>query len=263
MRAWIARFLLILPCVAWHAQAATRVEVLETWPAGGEVRLAPGEPFYLRLAYDTDVPAGIWIRPLLHGQVADAGSSPSVRHIGNGEALGWFLLMQAGREADEVSVVAGDGGLGMPVAARVPVHVLADASATRGATAPPWVARLQAAQQAASARAARERESAPPSPGDDALVGGFLLLALALAAGGIAMPVIAMRRWRGGWRLAAAVPIALMAAVMLRIVFDVARDASSHNLWPFEIVEAGAASLALVAATALLRRIAGAGRRAA
>jgi len=43
-------------------------------------------------------------------------------------------------------------------------------------------------------------------------------------------------RWRGGWRLFAAVPAAVMAFVVLRIVIDTTRDPTSHNLWPFEIV---------------------------
>jgi hypothetical protein len=49
-----------------------------------------------------------------------------------------------------------------------------------------------------------------------------------------------------------------MAFVAGRIVLDTARDPTSHNLWPFEIVIAGGAGLAFLAALAVARRVAGA-----
>src|SRR3546814_2356088 len=48
----------------------------------------------------------------------------------------------------------------------------------------------------------------------------------------LALPAWALWRWRGGWRIAAMVPAALMAFVVLRIVVGVAIDPTSHNLWP-------------------------------
>jgi hypothetical protein len=47
----------------------------------------------------------------------------------------------------------------------------------------------------------------------------------------------------------------MMAFVVLRIVVDVARDPTSHNLWPFEVLMWGAASVAIVGALALARRL--------
>ena len=52
----------------------------------------------------------------------------------------------------------------------------------------------------------------------------------------IGAPVWALWKWRGGWRLAAVVPVAVMAFVVGRIVVDTSRDPTSHNLWPFEII---------------------------
>jgi hypothetical protein len=62
-------------------------------------------------------------------------------------------------------------------------------------------------------------------------------------------------RWRGLWRGAAATIVAVMAFVVLRIVFDVARDPTSHNLWPFEILMAGALSVVAASVLMLLRRM--------
>lgn len=64
----------------------------------------------------------------------------------------------------------------------------------------------------------------------DALLGPGLVL--------LALLALAVRLWSGkGWwpvtlRLGAVVP----AVVMLRVLFDVMRVPTSHNLWPFELV---------------------------
>jgi cytochrome c oxidase assembly factor CtaG len=41
-----------------------------------------------------------------------------------------------------------------------------------------------------------------------------------------------VRFWRGAFIMGLAVP----AAVMVRVIVEVARDSTSHNLWPLEIV---------------------------
>ncbi|MCL4690558.1 MAG: hypothetical protein KJ007_18525, partial [Burkholderiales bacterium] len=64
----------------------------------------------------------------------------------------------------------------------------------------------------------------------------------------------ALRRWRGGWRVAGAVPLVAAAFVAGRIVLDTARDPTSHNLWPFEIAIVGGASAVYLGLLALARR---------
>jgi hypothetical protein len=80
---------------------------------------------------------------------------------------------------------------------------------------------------------------------------------LAIGIGGIALPILAMRRWQGAWRLAAAVPAGWVGLVVLRIVLGTALDPTSHNLWPFEILQASVASLVLTGALTLARRMLG------
>jgi len=73
----------------------------------------------------------------------------------------------------------------------------------------------------------------------------LLLFVAALLFGGFAfVQVRSLLRWRGGWRLAAGLPLLGVAFVVLRIVLDTRRDPTSHNLWPFEIVIATAVALA-------------------
>lgn len=56
------------------------------------------------------------------------------------------------------------------------------------------------------------------------------------------LAVIGIAALLGGWRLrlgfwlsTIAPAFAVVATVMLRVVWDVAKDATAHNLWPFEV----------------------------
>lgn len=210
---FIATLLLLAAALglAGQARAAPTVRVLDTWPAGDRVTLARNQDFNLRLAYSSDQPVGISVRPYFRGEPADAGTSPSPRYTGDGEMLAWFFPMQPGAEVDEIRITAGDGRVqSTPVVATYRVHVVGGSEASAGEAPPAWM---------------------------------FL-------------------PWRGGWRIAAAVPAIMMAFVVLRIVIGVAIDPTSHNLWPFEILMAGAMSAGATALLAVVRRLTGAGQAA-
>lgn len=88
----------------------------------------------------------------------------------------------------------------------------------------------------------------------------FLLGAFLLGLFGLLAPLWAAWRWRGGWRVVATVPGLVVLWVVLRIVFDTARDPTSHNLWPFELLLAGGASSVVMLGLLLARRFGGAQR---
>jgi hypothetical protein len=122
---------------------------------------------------------------------------------------------------------------------------------------PQWVTEMNAQAKAAQDQAYREQMNKPVSAGDVALLNGFMLTMLTMLAvglAGIAAPAWGIWRWRGGWRLAAAVPAVMVVFVILRIVIGTSIDPSSHNLWPFEILMVGALSLAVMAALKLARK---------
>jgi hypothetical protein len=119
---------------------------------------------------------------------------------------------------------------------------------------PAWLAELKTEEERLQREDYERRMSEPLSAGDQAFAAGFMLAVLAIGIGSIALPIRAMRRWRGGWRLAAAVPAGL---VVLRIVLGTALDPTSHNLWPFEILQASVVSLVLIGAMTLGRRVVG------
>jgi len=88
----------------------------------------------------------------------------------------------------------------------------------------------------------------------------FMIAVLVLGGCGFVMPVRALFRWRGGWRIAAAVPAALMGFVIVRLLVGVSADPTSHNLWPFEILMVGLLSTVIMVVLTLARRAAGACR---
>lgn len=250
----LCAFALLSSCWAGHVSAATTVEVLEVHPAGRTVTLGRGERFCLRLAYASDTPAGIWIAPYYRGKRVNAGTSPSVRHTGRGETIAWFFFMEPGGQVDEIRIRAGDGGINTtPVVATYPVHVVGGSGHAR-AQAPAWVTELDARAKAAQRQAIETYRSQPTSIGDIVLFAGFMAAVLSVGLGGLAAPVWLLFRWRGKWRIAVAVPAAVAAFVVLRIVVDVARDPTSHNLWPFEVLMTGAACAFTVAVLVLARR---------
>lgn len=237
------------------AAAEATVRVVATDPAGETVTLGRDATFWVRVAYETDEPTQIWVRPYFRGAEVPVRSNASLRHLGSGEAIGWFAAGEP-YQVDEIRVRLGGG---TPYrewdALRVPVQITGTTAAAAPRTKAPWVDELLAAE-AAALRAERERQaSTPASAGDRAIVGGFLVAVVALFVAGIALPAWAAWRWRGGWRIGAVVALAWLGFVAARIVVDTGRDPTSHNLWPFEIAIAGAEAVAGVAVLALVRRV--------
>jgi hypothetical protein len=241
--------------------AETTIHVAATDPPGDEITLGRGETFYLRIAYTTDEPVSIWAEPYFEGQPADAGSNPSQTYTGSGEALGWFFFFDPGTRVDEVRIRVGDGSkAGTRVLATYPVQIIGSASAPSSSTSPAWVAELRAKAEAAQRAADEQRMNEPLSAGDELLVAGFMLVVGGIGLLSVGLPVWALCRWREGWRVAAAVPAAMMAFVVLRIAVGVAADPTSHNLWPFEILQTAVLSSAVIGVLMLMRKITGAAR---
>lgn len=248
-----------------RATAETTVEVLDTEPATLTAILGSDQTFYMRIAYATDTPVRIWARPYYQGREVNAGSNPSRVHEGEGEALCWFFFLgEPGQQADEIRISAGDGSSGgTRELVRLPVRITAGTQPAPATVEPAWLARLRAEEERLQREDYERRMSEPASAGDYLFGAGFMLAVLVIGIGGIALPVRAVRRWEGGWRLAAALPAAWVGFVVLRIVLGTALDPTSHNLWPFEILYASVVSLVLLGAMAVARRFVAGSRSAA
>ncbi len=253
--------LVVLLGRAGGARAATSVHVIETDPSGDTVTLGRNQNFYLRIGYHTDQPVGIWTEPYFQGQPAHAGSNPSATYSGDGEALGWFFLMNPGDQVDEVRIRVGDGSTnGTQVLASYPVQVTAGDQSAAAHTEPTWVVEMNKQNAAAQRAAYEQRMNTPPTAGSMLLFSGFMLAMCVIGLLGFAAPAWGLWRWRGGWRLAAVVPAAMMAFVVLRVMIDTAVDPTSHNLWPFEILQTGLLSVAVMLGLLIAQKIAGARR---
>lgn len=228
-------------------QAGTIVRVVETWPPGNYVTLGRNEYFYLRLAYETDTPVHIWVRPYFNGKPANAGSHTSPGYSGTGETFGWFFFDSKGGAVDEVRILAGDGSTSnTSVVAVWRGDIVRDSAVGNRQPQPAWIAEMTARTKAAQDEAYRARMREPVSRSETALVSGFALVAFASGLFGLFMPAWAVWRWNGFWRTAAAVPAVMMAFVMLRIVVDGLRDPTSHNLLPFELLMWGSFSTVMM-----------------
>jgi hypothetical protein len=212
------------------------------------VTLGGGQTFFMRIAYSTDTPVRIWARPYFEGREVNAGSNPSHLHEGEGEALAWFFFLgEPGQQVDEIRISAGDGSNeGTHELERVRVSITAGTAPAPATAEPAWLARLKAEEERLQRETYERRMNEPLTAGDQALAAGFVLAALALGVGGLALPILAMRRWQRSWRLAAAIPALWVGFVVLRIALGTALDPTSHNLWPFEILQASVVSLVLI-----------------
>jgi hypothetical protein len=248
---WLATW-----AVGQAAGAATTVEVLDTEPANRTVTLDAGQTFYMRIAYSTDTPVRIWARPYFEGREVNAGSNPSRVHEGEGETLGWFFFLgEPGQQVDEIRISVGDGSkAGTQELERLPVRITGGTASVPARAEPAWLARLKSEEQRLQRADYERRMSEPLGAGDQAVAAGFMLAVLALGIGSLLLPLRAMRRWEGGWRVAAAVPVLWVGFVVLRIGVGTASDPTSHNLWPFEILYAGVVSFVLIGALTVARR---------
>jgi hypothetical protein len=244
-------FALLPPSARGDAQV--RIEAID--PPDGST-LPPQQSLNVRIAYTTDEAVSLWARPFLRGrEVKQVYSNASARYTGSGTALGWFALTDAG-EVDEIRVRAGGGE---PYrewdAASLRVSLSWEAGArSRDADSPAWVGELRAQATERMSEQRREAASQPTTASDAVLFSGFMLTMLAVGIAGIVVPLWSCWKWQGGWRVAAAVPAAVVSFVILRILFDTARDPTSHNLWPFEVLMFSAAALVAIGALKVARR---------
>ena len=81
-----------------------------------------------------------------------------------------------------------------------------------------------------------------------------VMIALSLCA-----PLLAVWRWRGGWRVAPAVPVVGIVWLVVSMIAAFFSQTDSHTLWKLTILAAGLMGLLYVGGLWLLRYIFGAG----
>lgn len=235
------------PCQAHYS-----VEVIDTYPSGKDINLGLDEPYRLQIKYKTDEPIRIWARPSYQGELVGMMTNASSPYTGQGEALGWFSSRNPA-EVDEVKIYVGERGKrGKPVAT-YPVKIHIGGGASPIETEPAWVASLIEKSNQSLNRDLTSETNQSSSGSDVILMFGLMTAGLSLITGSIVLPIVAFLKWEGGWKVAAAVPMCLTGFVILRIIFGVMIDSTSHNLWPLELIMIGTISIGIIAVLKIVK----------
>ncbi|MFC3714768.1 hypothetical protein ACFONC_01170 [Luteimonas soli] len=248
----------LLPWLAILSMVAHghEVEVLETYPPGDRVELGPGQEFHLRIAYSTDPVARIFVRPYLDGREIFSDGSPSPAYRGEGETSAWFSFKGIGDSADEVRVFIGNSsGLKKP-ALVYPVSIASVPAADAPPPAPAWVATLKDGVVAATGGPQQ-----PMTQGDKIGMSVFMVVVFGLALFGLVAPAWCFRRWHGGWRIAAAIPMVGMGLFVVFLLLTAVFDPGSLGLLPFVVLMGAVPCSVAIIVLFLVRKFTGADRR--
>lgn len=227
-RLCVLSFILLL--AAPVAGASSRVEVLETHPAS-PATLGHWEQIYLRIAYEADVPVRVRAHAYAGEQRMDEMTSGSpLYEAGRGVALFWFAWTKPAR-IDRIVVYAEDVDSGRQVArTQLAVDVTATGEKTATQTQrPEWVKTLLADQKRRHDRAYQQHPGLSTSWWWLVV---FQLVMLSIPTYFILQGIL-LWRWRGGWRIAAAVPAVIMFFPLAHAIFALF---AGSNLWPIVLI---------------------------
>lgn len=232
------------------------VELLATDPPM-PARLAVGDTVYFRVGYRSNQPIRIQAQGFRGGEPVRGGhnGSPAWPATEVGEAFAWFFVSEAGR-VDELRVDVSDAvGRTTFTEFTFPLRAQFVEAPRRDRVSAPWVAALRARAEELSAAAAPPAEVTSVGTVAAGLLGTLLIGAIfAVLVLALVLPLAAAFRWQPPWRWAACVAVALFVLPLLNVMAGVARDPTSHNLWPLELLGFALASLLLIGVLTLLRR---------
>ncbi len=83
----------------------------------------------------------------------------------------------------------------------------------------------------------------------------FMLVVLSAVVVFAAVEIWVLRKWKGAWRVGAAVPGVAFCLVAANLVLNLSADPASHNMWPFELLGWSVIGLVLLAVLGLARLV--------
>ena len=229
---------LILACcfITLPATAGVSVEVVDTWP-GTDQSLDVQQKFYVLLQYTSEQPVRIYVRPYTAGKHSNAITHGAVSlPAGTNETLGWFAMRSAG-VVDEIRIAVDSKNSGYPEnVLTVPVQLAwQPGGMVTGSGQPEWIARIN--QRNDELWLAEQKKAAEETSVAEKGLGSLIILILfGIPLVTLALCVLAVVRWKGIWLNAGGVPLVMFALWLALFLFDVSRDPTSHNLWPFELL---------------------------
>jgi hypothetical protein len=220
--------LFVAPLTAKSQESGVEYKIAETQP-GLSAQLRPWGKLCVRLTYRSTQPVRFWIEGYAAGQkVPNTSSNIAPAYPpGEGEALVWMSYKNP-TKIDEIRIEATGQSSAHPLASiSVPVQLEWTLAAKSNPPAPTWFARLNREQQDRAAEAERQR------PKNTAL--GLFIFAMVTysALGYLALQPLLIFFWRGGWRIAALVPLVAMVPFG-----GMTANAIVHgsNLWPLVVM---------------------------
>ena len=248
-----------LSLMSWTVmgQSQHRAEIVEQYPQGEEVLLQSNEKLYFRIEYSTPSMTQIFIRPYYKGEeVQNVSNSPSPIYKENGETIAWFSFPNKVERVDEVRVWVGNSK--RVLSQRYPVSVLPsltdDTTSPRDTleNTPKWVKEMQ--QKVFDATGG---EPQPLTNEDEYSLFGFMAFMWAVALFGILAPLWGVKKWNGGYRKLAFVPLVWMGLFVSFMLITALIDHASLGLWPFTVILASLPSGAMMIVLFVVRFIKG------
>lgn len=210
---------------------------------------------YVHFHYSASAPVRIWVRPFIQGQSAGAMTMGSPLYpAGEGEGFGWFGFRGAAR-VDSIHLQVAVENSGYPFTEQsFPADFTWDGVAGPAHERAAWVAPLEQREQAQERAAYQHYMNQPVGIRGGIAWMVFSVLVLGSLAVCFIWPVWALIRWRGGWRALAAIPLVFVALWVAKDIVEIAADPSSHNLLPFELIEAAVVVAVAMSILSLLHR---------
>ena len=81
------------------------------------------------------------------------------------------------------------------------------------------------------------------------------LIAVVFTLASAALPLAAMRQWKGGWSLAAAFPLGILLIWIAIISIAKLQSLESHKLWPFEVFAWAMLNMVYMVSVMTIKRI--------
>ncbi|MBS1876685.1 MAG: hypothetical protein JSU00_25955 [Acidobacteria bacterium] len=232
------------------------VQLLETDPRP-PAALDKFDKLNFRLAYTSDRLVRVSVEPYFHGKRRPALNGGMTSYdAGAGEAYFWISYNDAAT-IDRVDLLLLDEDTGKTLATATAALDISWSGVAVGSprSNAEWAERLQ---QDARTRAKQSaaRSASRQGPGGRLLAGAAGLIIM--AAGGLMAPgyfvlqVVCLWRWKGGWRKAAAAPIALMGPVVAYVLY--ASTIGGSNIAPIVILLAAPLGFMYLVVLWFLRR---------
>jgi hypothetical protein len=237
---------MVLP--AWAA-AEVHLTLAATDP-DSPASLGHWEQFSLRIAYDTDQPIRVRGEAFADGRRVTSMTSGAALHAaGTGEALFWFAFTSPAR-VDTIVIRAEDAHRVMAASLDIPVDltwtgVRADLPRTRAE----WVTRMQDEE---TRRLRAEAQTRPNGASGLAEIALALVLMSGVPLYFVIQPLM-LRKLRGGWRAAAALPLLPMSGVL---VYTAIAYHAGSNIFPLVLIFTAPIGVAYLLLLGLARRIA-------